>query len=142
MSVNNRYSPYALPRTDDEARAYYQALYGFRTQGAHLGLVRQLLGDAHHACPTCKGAGLYGTYGGLGALNCPACRGLGVAYTISLDELEKRRRQIIDRYPGAAIPNWQPYRPIRLPVVDPATGIVFDAAPGGPEPIQLELAFS
>lgn len=140
MSANKPFSPYARPATGIDVRARYQALYGFRAQGAHMGLVKQLLGSVICTCPTCEGTGLHGTYGGMGWRTCPDCRGLGEAYTISLEELERRRRLIIDRYPGSAIPNWRPYRPIRLPVVALDTGIVIDAVPFEPEPVQLELA--
>jgi hypothetical protein len=134
------YTPFARPRNGIEARAQEQVLYGFRTQGGHRSRVHELLGDAYKACPTCAGTGFYGTYGGMGWRYCPACRGLGSVLAISLEELDRRRKQIIDRYPGSAIANWRPYRPIRLPVVDLYTGIVLEADYPEPNIRQLELA--
>lgn len=140
MSDDKTYSPFARPRNGIEARARWQVLYGFRTQGGHYHIVYDLLGDIYDTCPTCGGTGLYGTYGGMGWRNCPKCRGLGVALTVSLEELHRLRKQIIDRYPGSAIPNWRPYQPIRLPVVDLYTGFVLEADYPEPNIRQLELA--
>jgi hypothetical protein len=102
MIDDKPYSQFARLRNGFEARARVQALYGFRTQGAH--------------------------------------GGMGVVLAISLEELEQRRRLILDRYPGSAIANWRPYRPIRLPVVDLSTGIVLEADYPEPKIKQLELA--
>lgn len=140
MIDDKPHSPFAKPRNGIEARAQEQVLYGFRTWGAHRKMVFELLRDAYITCPTCGGTGFYGTYGGMGWRYCPACRGLGNVLVISLQELERRRRLIIDRYPGSAIAKWRPYQPIRLPVVKLDTGIVLEADYPEPKIRQLELA--
>jgi hypothetical protein len=39
---------------------------------------------------------------------CPTCHGLGEAYTVSLEELQARRRKALESYPDAGVSNWRP----------------------------------
>lgn len=125
-----------------EAMAHYQALYGFKPVGRHTSLVKELLGDITATCATCEGTGLHGTYGAMGWRACPVCHGLGEVYTIPLEELEERRAKILEVYPEAGVPDWQPGVPIHCPVQDLKTGLIIDACPStGAEPLQGELPF-
>jgi len=103
MSEEKIYSPWVHPSGRAEVMAYRTALYGFRQYEAIA-----LLGDVTAPCATCGGTGLLGTYGAIGWLICPTCHGLGVAYTVSMEELEARRRKAMESYPDAGVPNWRP----------------------------------
>ena len=134
-------SPWAKPRGMIAAMAREQAFTGLKPVGPHRSLADILLHDLTGTCATCGGTGLHGSYGSMGWLACPECHGLGETYPISLDELQARRRQVLERFPDAAAPGWRPGYPIRCPVQDLATGLILDACPPREEdPVQLELA--
>lgn len=118
----------------------YQALYGLKPMSNPPGLVRELLADVTMTCETCEGTGINGSYGGMGWRACPTCHGFGVVYTISLAELEARRRKVLEAYPDVGAANWRPCVPIHCPVLDLQTGKVIDACPPTEqEPVQGDL---
>jgi hypothetical protein len=133
-------SPWARPRGVIPAMARYQAFTGLKPVGPHRSLADTLLHDLTRPCATCGGTGLHGSYGSLGWLACPECHGLGATWRISLDEVQARRMQVLERFPDAAAPGWRPGHPIRCPVQDLATGLILDACPQREDdPVQLEL---
>jgi hypothetical protein len=102
----------------------------------------RLLKGITRECITCKGTGIYGTYGGMGWRACPACHGFGVVYNIRLEELQSLRLLVLDKFPDAVPKNWGPYVPIRCPVQNLMSGEMIDAAPGaGHSPVQGEFPF-
>lgn len=138
---NTEVSPWAHPVGRIALLARHQALWGLKPIGPHGELAVNLLGASTRDCGLCKGSGLFGTYGGLGRLACPACHGLGVTYRVTPRELETLRQAVLARYPDAAVPGWIPGRPIRCPVLDIGRGLIIDACPvSRDEPVQLELA--
>jgi len=134
------FSPWAKPRGMYHAMARYQALKGFKPVGPHRSLADSLLSNVTDTCTACGGTGLHGTYGAMGWRICPVCHGLGEVYRISLEELQARRQQVLDRYPDAAPPGWRPADPISCPVQELATGRMIDACPRtSHDPVQGEL---
>jgi hypothetical protein len=133
-------SPWVKPRGMHQAMARYQALKGLKPVGPHRTLADSLLQNITCKCGTCGGTGLHGTYGGMGWRICPVCHGLGEAYSITLEELQALRQQVLDRYPDAATPGWRPGNPISCPVQDIAASLMLDACPlTNHEPVQGEL---
>jgi hypothetical protein len=136
------FSPWAKPQGMFRAMARYQAIKGLKPVGLHRPLADSLLKDITCKCATCGGTGLCGTYGGLGWKICPACHGFGETYSITLDELQALRQQVLDRYPDAAPPGWAPGRPISCPIQEMAPGRMVEACPGvSGGPLQGELLF-
>lgn len=134
------FSPWAKPRGMHQAMARYQALKGLKPVGPHRALADNLLGNISERCSTCNGTGLHGTYGGLGWRVCPVCHGLGETYSITLDELQGLRQQVLDLYPDAAPFGWTPGHPISCPIQSLTTGAMIDACPRrNIEPMQREL---
>lgn len=127
-----------------ETFARYQVTFGFRFEGPHRALVEQLLGDVVESCYACGGHGLAGTYGGMGLLACPLCHGTGSIYTIDLQELERRRQQVLKAYPEAGIPGWQPYKTFNSPGLKLDTGEVIELCPDpqGFEQLELPLGYT
>ena len=103
MSEEKIYSPWVHPTNRAVSSGRNAMLYGFRDFGAIA-----MLGDVTAPCPTCGATGLLGTYGAIGWHLCPTCHGLGEAYTVSIEELEARRRKALEAYPDAGVPNWCP----------------------------------
>lgn len=132
------YSPYAQPRGGIAARAQYQSLFGFKSQGPHASLVKQLVGPVVCTCPTCGGTGLNGTYGDLGWRACPTCHRLGSAYTVSLEELEALRQQVLAQYPDSGAPDWRPFVPFRVPGLRLDTDLIIELDTE-PQAEQMEL---
>ena len=139
--VNNTvFSPWAKPQGRFQAMARYQAITGFKPGGPHRRLADSVLKNITCKCGTCSGTGLYGTYGGLGWRICPVCHGLGETYSVTLEELQVLRQQILDRYPDAAPPDWTPGRLISCPIQEMATSLMIDACPqSSRDPVQGEL---
>ena len=140
LSSGTVFSPWAKPPGMFQAMARYQTLKGLKPVGPHRRLADELLKNITCKCSTCRGTGLYGTYGGMGWLVCPSCHGLGDVYNITLDELQALRQQVLDRYPDAAAPGWRPGHPISCPAQELATGRMIDLCPESErEPVQGEL---
>lgn len=134
------FSPWAKPRGMFQVMARYQAIQGLKPVGPHRRLAESLLKNITCKCSTCRGTGLYGTYGGLGWRICAVCHGLGETYSITLDELQALRQQVLDRYPDAAPHDWAPGHPISCPIREMATSLMIDACPqSSRDPVQGEL---
>jgi hypothetical protein len=82
-----------------------QRLSGFRPVGEHVRLVREMLDDITEPCATCEGTGLHDVNR---SDACPVCHGFGVVYSVSLEELEKRRQAVLSVYPDCGVEDWQP----------------------------------
>lgn len=140
LSTGTVFSPWAKPRGMYHAMARYQALNGLKPVGPHRQLAGSLLNNVTETCMTCGGTGLHGTYGGMGWRICPACHGPGEVYSISLDELQALRQQVLERYPDAAPESWIPAQPISCPAQELATGQIIDVCPRtSRDPVQGEL---
>jgi len=91
-----------------QSYARFQRLSGFKPVGPHIPAVRDLLSAVTIRCPICDGAGLLGTFGGLGYRVCPKCHEYGTIYSVSVAEFEAQRAIIAAQFPGMRIEGWKP----------------------------------
>ena len=100
------YSSLASPFNGHAIRSRRSATFGLKGQCLFRAEVRQILGDdTTMPCPRCAGTGLVGPFWWD---MCPHCRGLGITYAISLDELDRRRQAVLALHPDAGLQGWQP----------------------------------
>ena len=121
---------YAKPRGVNTLRLVFQLEFGINPTIYNAKLVRELLGDSMRPCTLCNGSGAFGTSGGMGWMKCPACLGMGEVYAISDEELQRRRQLVLEAYPDAGLPEWEPLKVVRHPIWNRRECVVVDGDTG------------
>jgi hypothetical protein len=121
--------PNALARSPNTIRWTFQLEFGLKSNIYNAALVRELLGGVMRPCTLCEGSGVFGT-SGIYWRKCPACQGLGEVYSISDEELQRRRQLVLEAYPEAGIPDWVPVKQVRHPIWNKQMCLLVDGDTG------------
>lgn len=87
----------------NQLMARYMLIYQVAATGEHRPLANELLGPLRITCSLCDGSGLLGGVDDPEPAWCPNCRGSGGRWNCTREEFERRRDQILEKFPEARV---------------------------------------